>query len=161
VNVVADTSPISYLILIGEAGLFETLYGGVVVPGAVERELTHPSAPDAVATWVKSPPDWLSVMPSPGLQELSNDEAFQRLDVGEQAAIALAVQDDARLLVIDEQEGRRVARSYDLQITGTIGILGAAVRAERATAPDLVRRLQETSFRASVELYEWLLEQEP
>jgi predicted nucleic acid-binding protein len=43
--VVADTSPINYLILIGEIEILTGMYGRVVIPHAVREELLRPSAP--------------------------------------------------------------------------------------------------------------------
>jgi predicted nucleic acid-binding protein len=43
--VVADTSPINYLILIGEIEILTEMYGRVVIPHAVREELLRPSAP--------------------------------------------------------------------------------------------------------------------
>ncbi len=43
--VVADSSPVQYLVLIGQAELFPKLFGQVVVPGEVARELTREKAP--------------------------------------------------------------------------------------------------------------------
>lgn len=45
------------------------------------------------------------------------------LDQGESEAIALAVQESAERLLIDEREGRQIAQKYDLQVTGLLGIL--------------------------------------
>jgi len=42
--VVADTSPIHYLVQLGEADLLPELYGRVLVPSAVVEELRHPKA---------------------------------------------------------------------------------------------------------------------
>jgi predicted nucleic acid-binding protein len=50
--VVADTSPIDYLVLIGQIDLLRRLYQRVLVPPAVLLELTHKRAPEAVRTWV-------------------------------------------------------------------------------------------------------------
>lgn len=159
--VVSDTSPISYLILIEEAHLLRTLYGEVVVPEAVYRELTHPSAPAALQHWSRSIPPWLRVAASPPAGALRETASFLRLDIGEQEAIALAKAEAAGLLIIDEQAGRSVARDLGLAITGTIGLLGAAVRAGHAASSDLVSKLRQTTFRASPDLYEWLRGQDP
>ena len=40
--VVADTSPINYLILIGEIDILPKMYGSVVVPQTVREELVLP-----------------------------------------------------------------------------------------------------------------------
>jgi len=45
------------------------------------------------------------------------------LDYGESEAIALALEIDADLILLDDLDARETARIYDLQITGTIGIL--------------------------------------
>lgn len=45
------------------------------------------------------------------------------LGKGERETIALAIQTNADLVVMDDQEGRRLARSQGLLITGTIGVL--------------------------------------
>jgi predicted nucleic acid-binding protein len=44
--VVADTSPINYLILIEEINILTRLYGKVVVPPTVRDELLRLSTPD-------------------------------------------------------------------------------------------------------------------
>lgn len=50
------------------------------------------------------------------------------LDNGESEAIALAVQQSANRLLLDEREARRIAKELRLNITGVLGIL---VRAQR------------------------------
>ena len=45
------------------------------------------------------------------------------LDNGEAEAIALALEKEADLLLIDETDGRRIAALYDLPKTGVVGIL--------------------------------------
>jgi len=46
--VVADTSPLNYLILVGEIGILSQLYERVVVPEEVYAELRDAGAPRAV-----------------------------------------------------------------------------------------------------------------
>ena len=46
--VVADTSPLNYLVLIGEVDLLARLYGEVLIPDVVARELSDSEAPEAV-----------------------------------------------------------------------------------------------------------------
>lgn len=59
--VVSDTSPISYLVLIGREAVIAELYGEVVVPEAVRRELVHPRGPDVVRERISGSPSWLKV----------------------------------------------------------------------------------------------------
>ncbi len=60
----------------------------------------------------------VKVKPSPLLQLLLRD-----LDEGEAEAVSLALENKASLLLLDEKEARSIARSYDIRITGVIGIL--------------------------------------
>lgn len=57
--VVADTTPVNYLILIGEIDVLAKLYGRVVIPPAVHDELTCSRAPESVRGWIAQPPAWL------------------------------------------------------------------------------------------------------
>jgi len=56
VIVVSDTSPTSYLILIEREEVIPELYGEVLVPEAVYRELVHPRGPETVRERVSSSP---------------------------------------------------------------------------------------------------------
>lgn len=101
--VVADTSPINYLVLIGQIEILPHLYLRVLVPPAVIEELAHPLAPAPVRNWATHPPLWLEVLkPKVGIH-------VANLDPGESEAIALATEMRVELLLIDEQAGRREA----------------------------------------------------
>ena len=84
--VVADTTPINYLILIEEIHVLPALYGRVVIPPGVHGELAHPRAPEKVRKWIEQPPHWLEVV----TPRTAFDEQLATLDPGEQEAIALA-----------------------------------------------------------------------
>jgi predicted nucleic acid-binding protein len=100
--VVADSSPLNYLIQIGRISLLTRLYGKVHIPNVVMAELRHPKAPGKVVEWIASPPQWLHIHPD----EDSWSE-FSELDEGEARAIQLAESLHARLLLIDESAGAR------------------------------------------------------
>lgn len=57
--VVADTSPLNCLALIGEIEILRRLYGSVVVPPDVLAELAADGAPPEVTRWIQSQPQWL------------------------------------------------------------------------------------------------------
>jgi predicted nucleic acid-binding protein len=102
-----------------------------------------------VREWISRPPSWLNVTAvEPGqLQPITQD-----LDLGERSAIALAVALQADLVLIDEAAGRAEAKRRKLRVTGTLGVLGAGAEQGLVDVPDVVRRLQETSFYADESL---------
>ena len=59
--VVADTSPLRYLVLIERIDVLPTLYGRVIVPPAVIAELSQEHTPAMVRAWLSDPPNWLNV----------------------------------------------------------------------------------------------------
>lgn len=111
--VVADTSPLNYLIQINFDHLLPTLYERVLVPSAVLEELRHPMAAAAVGAWLARVPPWLVV------QEVAEaaDGRLARLDAGERQAIQLAKRERADLLLMDEKLGVRIAREHGLAVT--------------------------------------------
>ena len=56
--VVADTSPLNYLVLTESVDLLRQLYTRVVIPVEVFDELAAAGSPQEVATWVRSLPNW-------------------------------------------------------------------------------------------------------
>jgi predicted nucleic acid-binding protein len=99
--VIADTSPINYLLLTGYIEILPALFGRVILPDVVWKELRHPKAPGAVQEWVAAPPAWVEVRKTND----SADPSFENLDAGEAAAIGLAVGLHADLVLMDDEEG--------------------------------------------------------
>ena len=149
VIVVADTSPINYLIQIQCDDVLPQLCQTVVVPTAVVEELRSPKAPAMVKVWMDHLPAWLEVRQlrsSPDLQ-------LSYLGPGEREAIQLAEEQPSSLLLIDERKGRSEARRRGLYTTGTLGVLLAASDAGLLDPAQAYRRLvQETTFRTSADL---------
>ena len=115
--VVSDTSCITNLITIGAVDLLSSLFGEVIIPPAVERELrrTHPAMPGFIQ--VRVPADRAFI-----------ENLWRQLDQGEAEAIALAKELRADRLLIDEKDGRSIARREGLAIIGVLGILLLARR---------------------------------
>ena len=59
--VIADSSPLNYLTLIGSVDVLHQLYGAVVVPQQVIAELIEPAAPHEVRRWASHLPHWIEV----------------------------------------------------------------------------------------------------
>jgi predicted nucleic acid-binding protein len=154
VTVVSNTSPVCYLVLIGQVELMHQLFGEVRVPPAVLAELRASGAPDPVRGWAMAPPSWLD-LPS---VELAPDEGLHHLHAGERDAIALAEHLGADLVILDEKAARQTAAARGLRVTGLLGILEHAAQRGLCDLPDAITRLRETSFRASPPILKVLLD---
>ncbi len=154
--VVADTSPIHYLVQLDEVDLLPALYGRVFLPSAVVKELQHPKAAAKVAPWLASLPAWISI--EPPIPNPDPELAF--LDPGEREAIQIAEEHRPSLLLIDEKRGRHEAARRGLPFTGTLGVLAAADKIGRVDGAKTYSRLtSETSFRSSSSLERRFLEE--
>ena len=151
--VVSDTSPICYLLLIGEIDLLPQLYVRVLIPQAVQQELADEGSPVVVQAWISQPPEWLVIQ----TVDVTSDSELDNLDPGERAAIVLA-QQGANLIVIDDLLGRQVALSRQLRVTGLLGVLDEAARQNLVDFSEVISRLQQTTFRASSKLIQSLLQ---
>jgi predicted nucleic acid-binding protein len=156
VIVVADASPLRYLVWIDEVELIPALYGAVWIPPAAARELSQPATPVKVKRWIGAPPVWLHIRgPKGALGEFPS-----ALGAGECEAIALAEEIRADFLLIDDWAGRREAERRELTIQGTLGLLSFAAQNGLIDLPNAIARLRDTSFRASDELILSLLDED-
>ena len=153
--VIADTGPINYLVLIGNIDLLPVLFEKVILPSAVEAELSDPDAPPSVRNWIADPPAWLDVHQTPSRQ--FDQASVEGLDEGETAAIALAISLDAYLLLMDERKGVIVARGKGLRVTGTLGVLDLAAERGLIDFAQAVNGLRRTTFRIPEALLDSLM----
>lgn len=117
---VADTSPLISLDACKQLGLLRKLYGSVVVPRAVERELSVGGTTGLPKGLTRAHRKWIGVRtlgaaPPPAL--------VAALDIGEAEVIALALEIGGPLVLLDETAARKIARAWGLQVTGSIGVL--------------------------------------
>jgi predicted nucleic acid-binding protein len=124
--VIADTSPINYLIWMEQIDVLPKLYGRILIPASVHDELSDEDAPDPVRRWIAQPPSWLEVR-KPSLS--ADPELISAdLDQGETDAILPAQELHADELIIDDMPGRKEAERRHLHFIGTLGILQAAAK---------------------------------
>jgi predicted nucleic acid-binding protein len=155
--VVADTSPIFYLLSIDHIDLLPRLFGKIILPDAVHRELCHPAAPALAREWAARLPGWVELTPV----ETTDDAALRSLGAGERAAITLALALHADLILIDERKGTKAALSKGFEVAGTLGVLSLAARRGLVDLADSFARLKRTNFRYRQEIMEALLDQHP
>jgi predicted nucleic acid-binding protein len=150
--VVADTTPLRYLVVIEREHLLPALYGRVFIPPAVVDELSHDRTPKIVRAWMAGHPNWLEIRQPrrsalPGLD----------LERGEQEALALAEEMAADLLLIDEWDARLEAERRGMQVVGTLRVLADGARRGLTDLEESFELLRHTNFRVSSDLLESLL----
>ena len=150
--VIADTSPINYLVLIGHIDVLSSLFEKVTLPSVVRDELDD--APPPVRLWIASPPPWVEVRTTTNSHR---DASLRNLDAGEEDAIALAVELHADVLLMDDREGVLAARSKGLTVTGTLGILGLAAQHGLLDLAEAFDRIKRTNFRYRQDIMDALL----
>jgi len=141
---IADTGPLHYLVLLGHIQTLEILCGEVAVPEQVRDELAHPGAPAGVRNWITSPPAWLSV---DFVKPDALAQADAALDPGERAALALAIERQPDLVLIDDRAGVAAALAQGFVVTGTLGLLVRAARRGLLDLPAALDNLGRTNFR--------------
>ncbi|MGB2900261.1 MAG: hypothetical protein WBB89_13410 [Candidatus Acidiferrum sp.] len=156
--VVADATPLHYLILVDAAIVLCRLFEKIHVPTEVRNELICEAAPASVRKWMQQPPPWLEILVAPAATHL--DSSLAALDSGERAAIILAESICADLLLIDDRAGAMLAQQRGLAATGTLGVLDLASRAGLLHLQDAFARLQKTNFGYPPSLMEVLLKEE-
>jgi len=152
--VVSDTSPLLNLALIDRLDLFESQFSEVTVPQQVWDELTD--GEDGLEALRELRDDGFLHLVEVERSDLFV-ELFVELDLGETAAICYAVEENAGLVLLDERDGRRVARRHDLDVTGVIGVL---LRGAKTGAVDLKHELdalREAGFWIFDDLYSQIL----
>lgn len=144
--VVSNSSPLIALGQIGYLYLLEQLFTIVLIPPGVAYEV----APTVILPiWTKQ--QNLTQAIGPLILRAS-------LGKGESEAISLAVEIQARLLILDDRPARRLAQSLFLPVIGTLGVLLAAK--QKGLLPEIrpcLDALLQQDFRIAPKLYNQLL----
>jgi len=141
--IISDTSCLIALQRIGLLHLLKDLFQEVLITPEVKTEFG------------RDLPEWIIVSEVKSKQKQT--ELEKRLDKGEASSIALALELKNPLLIIDEIKGRKIAKSFNIEIIGTLGIILLAK--ERGVVADVSQIIQELSregFRLSEALIEKL-----
>jgi predicted nucleic acid-binding protein len=130
---VSNTSPISNLAIIGHLELLKLQFSELWIPNAVAEELAANPDPAALAAIHAAIHDGWIKTANPRNPTLLN-LLLPSLHRGEAEAIALAVDLKADTIIIDEHEGRLLARQAGLSVTGVLGVLLRAKQAGTISA---------------------------
>jgi len=108
-NIISNTSCLIVLDNIGMLDVLKELYGKVFITEEVSKEFG------------KTVPDWIEVRKVSDNKYLKLMKNF--VDLGEASTIALAVETDDIVIILDDLKARKLAQKLNLKITGTIGVL--------------------------------------
>lgn len=142
--VIADTSCFILLDKINELDLLQKVFKTVTTTKEIANEFNKP-----LPTWVT-------------IQAATNHRYAELLEIeidkGEASAIALALETNDSLLILDDQKARKLAERLKLKYTGTLGVLLKAK--ERDILPaikPLLQKIQQTNFRFSEKVFSEIL----
>jgi uncharacterized protein len=154
--IVSNTTPISELAKVGELQLLHDVFGQVIIPQEVYDELTVGNHPAVLAM---QSANWIEVkLLSDRRDSLQELQTQTNLDLGECAAILLAEELGADRLIIDERAARQVAKSRQLPVIGTVGVLLLAKQRDlRPNVKDILDTMIEKGTRISAKLYQQAL----
>lgn len=128
--VILNTSPLLYLYQVNQLELLPKLYSTLATTAAVQKELEAGKERGVDVPDVQNL-SWLTIKNVSIPLAIHNTIDLGR---GEAEVIALGLETENSLLVLDDQLGRRIAKLYQLTYTGTLGILIKAKQAGHLSA---------------------------
>jgi predicted nucleic acid-binding protein len=143
---VGNSSPLIVFQRIGQLSLLQNLLEQLYIPPAVRFEVFG-STP--LPVWIKE---------QSLAQPLASQILAARIGAGEREAIALALELQANLLVIDDLAARRLAQSLKITIIGSLGLLvRAKERGLISSVRPLMEAMQSEEFRISDSVFAGIL----
>ncbi|MBM4176569.1 MAG: DUF3368 domain-containing protein [Ignavibacteria bacterium] len=134
--VVSDASCLILLDKINHLELLNKLFGQVIITSIVGEEFGKPL------------PVYIRIENPKNIVYQNILETI--LDKGEASSIALALEKEDCLLIIDDQKGRREARLLNVKITGTLGLIALAKeKGLIKSAREILDLIIQTDFRIS------------
>ena len=151
--VIVNSTPLVAFWAIGRLDILRLLFNEIMIPPAVREEFL--SAEKEARRKNLRDEKWIRVA------ELENPNrigAFAGLDQGEAEALALAEEQNASLVLIDERKARRYAERLKLPLSGTLGALLLAKEEKIifAVSP-LLKAIQEAGLYLHDDLVEQVL----
>ena len=142
-EVISNTSPLLYLYRGGVLEWLPQLFNEVWIPNAVVLELEEGRRRGYE---VPNPRDhgWLQVVEP---QVMASEWLTLDLGVGELAAMALALENPDRVVLLDDALARQLAQAAGLQVWGTLKVLlTAKAQGLTASVDPLVKRLRDAGM---------------
>lgn len=137
--IISDTSCLIILTKIGEIDLLRQLYKTVTITQEISLE------------YGENLPEWFEV------QQVKDHYRQQllemQIDKGEASAIALALETNDNIVILDDWKARKVAERLGISVTGTLGVI---IKAKNTGIIPSIKpyldKIRVTNFRISEEL---------
>lgn len=144
-EVISNTSCLIVLDNLALLDLLRQLYGNITISREVSEEFGG------------SLPSWINV------KDVQNRKIINILneivDLGEAGTIALAMECNNHLIILDDNKARHLVNKLGLKYTGTIGVLIKSYQKGLITSiKDIAIRLKQNGFRLSDDLYKYFSE---
>jgi len=155
--VVSDSGPLISLMKAAQLDLLHSLYGEVLIPEAVYSELTTNERYSEEAEEIKSSP-FIRVVSVGERKAVDILRRATGLDLGESEAIVYADDNKADILLMEEDAGRKVAKSMGIRVRGSIGILLLGFDKKILSAQDVehaIDKMKKSNRRISEKLYQY------
>ncbi|MGC9354592.1 MAG: DUF3368 domain-containing protein [Mariniphaga sp.] len=139
--IISDTSCLILFEKLNRLELLHSVFGKVTITQIVADEFE------------RTIPEFIEI-------ENPTDKNYQRilesfLDSGEASAIALALEKEEPLLIVDDYKARREAKQLRIKYTGTLGVLVIAKELDLINSvTELMEEIKKTDFRVSDKLIE-------
>jgi predicted nucleic acid-binding protein len=142
--VITDTSVLIHLQNINRLKILRDIYQEITITPEISKEFGKP-----LPSWIKT-----ETIKDKKYQDIINTQ----LDLGESSAIALAIEHNDSLLILDDLKERKLAQRIGLTFTGTLGVVN---KAKELGLVDKIRPLiddlQKVGLRISSEIIDDLL----
>lgn len=137
--IISDTSCFIVLANIGELDLLHKVYGQITTTIEIATEFGE------------TLPVWVEIMT---VKDKSKQLLLEmQIDKGESSAIALAMETNNSILIIDDYKARKIAEKLSLTYTGTIGvIIKAKLLGIIPSIKPLLEKIKQTDFRLSADI---------
>lgn len=151
-KLVLNASPLIFLVKIDLIKYLPELFERIVVPEAVLNEISQHK--DEVSEWMKRNKKRLKVKVS----HIPSFISAWDLGRGETEVITYAYYNRDFIVALDDKAARNCAMSLHIDVTGTIGLILKARKLNLIhDAKDYLEKIQNSGFRVSNELIEYVL----
>ncbi len=144
--IISDTSCLIVLSNINHLDLLRKVYREIII------------TPEIVEEYGENLPYWIKML---NVKHVSTQRLLElQLDKGESSAIALAIENPASTIILDDNKARKIARQLGLKVTGTIGVIvKAKLIGIIPSIKPILKEIKKTDFRLSSALEHEALKQ--